>query len=324
MSSTYDKLNQVKKRLQEHPTSIQELADYMNCNIRTMYRYITTLEGENCGLKQDKKTHRFFISPDVPKRPESLIRELKSAQKVLDNMGVAHGKSIKKAIKILNGEVSESVEAANHAINVDNDFVVDLGPFSEYSENLQFRETEIDKFLDAIKNRSKLKITYVSAHDNATEEKIDICPVKLVLRVDTLYLVAYVELGEGKMERRLFAVRRIRNFRKTGGFFPEIPFSYKDLYANCFGKYTGKDFPKIKLVMEVKSSWLQTQLREAHFNPPIKIRKQNPMTVELNICDTPDLEGWLLGILPDVKILEPESLKERLRLQLKKSSEALS
>ena len=48
------------------------------------------------------------------------------------------------------------------------------------------------------------------------------------------------------------------------------------------------------------------------------------MTVELNICDTPDLEGWLLGILPDVKILEPESLKERLRLQLKKSSEALS
>ena len=50
MSSTYDKLNQVKKRLQEHPTSIQELADYMNCNIRTIYRYITTLEGENCGL----------------------------------------------------------------------------------------------------------------------------------------------------------------------------------------------------------------------------------------------------------------------------------
>ena len=66
MSSTYDKLNQVKKRLQEHPTSIQELADYMNCNIRTIYRYITTLEGENCGLKQDKKTHRFFISPEAP------------------------------------------------------------------------------------------------------------------------------------------------------------------------------------------------------------------------------------------------------------------
>jgi len=319
MSSTYDKLNQVKMRLQEHPTSLQELAEYMGCNTRTIYRYIETLSEENCGLKQEKKTRRYFIQQEAPKRPESLIRGLKATQKVLDDMGVAHSRTIKKAIDYLSGNVPDDIETMNHALNVDNDFVVDLGPFSEYSENLKFRETEIDKFLEAIKNRSKLFITYVPAHDNEQEEKMEICPLKLVLRVDTIYLVAQTENG-----RRLLALRRIKNFRKTGAFFPEINFDYKTLYAGCIGKFSGIDFEKIKLVMEVKNSWLQTQFREAHFNPPIKIRKQNPMTVELNIFDTPDLESWLLGILPDVKILEPSSLKAKLREKLKKSSEALS
>lgn len=47
------------------------------------------------------------------------------------------------------------------------------------------------------------------------------------------------------------------------------------------------------------------------------------MTVELSIYDTPDLEGWLLSVLPDVKILEPESLKANLRKKLKESVKAL-
>lgn len=320
--STYEKLNLLKVRLSppNKPASLREISDYMGRDQRTIYRYIKILESENCGLKQEKNSKKYFIhASSQGKRPEGIIRGLKTALKVLDGMGTSvHGKSVKRAIEYLCGDSTAETETVARALNIDDDFVVDLGPFSEYSESPSFRETEIDKFLDAIKNRAKLIVTYTPGRDNEQEEKLDICPLKLVLRIDTLYLVAKTDYG-----LRLLAVSRIKNFRRTGVFFPPTDFDYKSLYKNCFGKFIGQNFEKIRLVMEVKSSWLQTQFREAHFNPPAKVRRQNPMIVELNIFDTPEFESWLLGILPDVKILEPSSLIGSLREKLKKSAEAL-
>lgn len=319
--STYEKLTQLKMRLSppNKPATLRELADYMGRDQRTIYRYIETLEAENCGLKQEKKTKRFFIQASAVKRPEAIIRGLKSALKVLDSVGTtAHGKNVKKAIEYLCGDETVDSETMSHAISVDNDFIVDLGPFSEYSENMSFREAEIDKMLEAIKSRARLLITYLPAKEGDPEEKLDVNPLKLVLRIDTLYLIA---VSDGIVKH--FAVRRIKNFRRTGGFFPPMDFDYRNLYRNCFGKFSGASYSKIKLVMDVKSPWLVKQFREAHFNPPVKIRKQDPMTVELNVYDTPDFEAWLLGVLPDVKIREPESLKEKLREKLKESGKAL-
>ena len=147
--STYEKLNQVKLRLSlpNKPASIAELADYMGCDARTIYRYLETLKAENCGLRQDKSSKKFSIQPVASRRPEAIIRGLKSVQKVLNEIGIsAHSKSVKKAIDFLCGDDSAE-NALNQVINVDSDFIVDLGPFSEYSEHLEFRETEIEKFL---------------------------------------------------------------------------------------------------------------------------------------------------------------------------------
>lgn len=329
--STYEKITQLKKFLSppNKPASLMEIANYMNCDVRTVYRHIEKLESENCGLKREKSSKKFFIQPPS-QHPENIIRGLKTALKVLEGMGTPHSKNVTRAIEYLKGDSTAETETMAHALNVDDDFVVDLGPFSEYSERPDRRAAEIDKLLAAIKDRAKLLVTYVPGHDNTQEEVLDICPLKLVLRIDTLYLVAKMEFDQ-KLEQnlefdqklRLLAVGRIKNWHRSGASFPPIDFDYKSLYKNCFGKFSGRDFEKIRLVMEVKSSWLQTQFRKAHFNPEAKVRRQKPMVVELNIFDTPDFEGWLLGILPDVKILEPASLIDNLKAKLKKSAEAL-
>lgn len=324
--STYEKLTRIKARLSppNQPASLAELAEYMDCNERSVYRYIDVLRAENCGLKQEKHSpRRYFIQPPAAKRPEAIIRGLKSAQKVLERAGVSavQGKNIERAIHHLSGESIPETEVVNHAMNVDEDFIFDLGPFSEYDENRPNRDSNVDKLLDAIKMRAKLMVTYTAAH-NAQEEKMEICPLKLILRIDTLYLVT--RLNE---QIKLLAVRRIKNFHKTGAYFPPFEFDYKNLYLNCFGKFSGisssMNYAKIKLVMTVEDPWLQAQFYESHFNPPVKIRQQKPMVVELNLFDTPDLKSWLLGILPSVKIQGPASLKKELRELLKKSSEAL-
>lgn len=48
--STYEKLTQLKMRLSppNKPATLRELADYMGRDQRTIYRYIETLESENC------------------------------------------------------------------------------------------------------------------------------------------------------------------------------------------------------------------------------------------------------------------------------------
>ncbi len=324
--STYKKLNELKNRLSppNRSATLSELAEYMNCNQRSIYRYLEVLKAEDCGLQIEKTSpKRYFLHPMAAKRPDAIIRGLKSVQKVLERTGISalHGKHLERAVRFLSGDPASDTELVSRAMNVDEDFIFDLGPFSEYDERRPDRDSNVDKILDAIKLRAKLNVTYKAARDSK-EEKWEVCPLKLILRIDTLYLVGKV--GE---QIKLFAVRRIKNFHKTGAYFPPIEFDYKKLYLNCFGKFIGisneNNYPKIKLVMTVEDPWLKTQFHEAHFNPPVKFRQQNPMVVELSIFDTPDLRSWLLGVLPFVKINEPENLKKELRDLLEKSAKAL-
>ena len=325
--STYDKLKQLKLRLTapNKPASIPELAEYMSCDMRTIYRHLKTLEKENCGLQKDKTAKKFFIQPTSAWRPpEKILKGLKSAQKILDDMGsTPQGQNVKRAIDFLQGEELPE-ETSSQAISTDENFIVDLGPFSEFSENVINRTTRINSVLNAIKQRQKLLISYQSAHDGA-EKKHKILPLKLILRIDTVYLIAKTEDEEGKISDKgfQFAFRRIKTIQRLNEFFPEQNFDYKKFFESCYGRFNGSSSPKIKLLLEIKSEWLQAYLKESHFNPPIKIKKQKPFTVELSLYDTLDLESWLFSILPDVKILEPASIKEKMKNKLKAANEAL-
>jgi len=325
--STYKKLNELKNRLLDykHPATVQELAEFMDCNTRTIFRHLNTLEIENCGLKKTKDSpYRYYLLPTQPKRPESLIKGLESINELLTaSAEVTYAKLLRKVISHFKGN-DEDMEFVNGGINLDEDFIVDLGPFSEFdpkSRNYEAQEHNVDKFLDAIKKRIQLNVTYETAYSGTVQEMC-IKPMKLILRIGTLYLACLNEANETK----LLAVRRIKRFSTTGKYFAEIPFDAKEYYKYCYGKFgssSESNFPKIKFTLAVKSPWLQTQINESHFNPPVKIKKQNPMTVEFVLYDTPDMRSWLLSILPDVEIIEPQKLKDSMKELLKKASNAL-
>ncbi|MCK9182747.1 MAG: WYL domain-containing protein [Fibrobacteraceae bacterium] len=326
--STYDKLNELKARLSDvkRPATIPELAEFMCCNTRTIFRHLDKLSRENCGLKKTKDSPaRYFIQAQMPKRPESLIRNLESIHKLLsDSAEVVQAKTIKKTIAIFEGEEDASAEAINGGINFDDDFVVDLGPFAEFdptSRSYDALERDVDKFLDAIKHRAVLQVTYEAAHDGSVQT-FEVRPLKIVLRIGTLYLVC----KDDRDKIKILAIKRIKRFHTTGNYFPDVDFNAKEFYRYCFGKYTssaGDAYEKMKIVFSVESPWLKAQLREAHFNPPLKIRHQEPMVVELNLFNTPDLKTWLFGILPYIKLQEPSSLKTEMADLLKKAGRAL-
>ena len=96
------------------------------------------------------------------------------------------------------------------------------------------------------------------------------------------------------------------------------PFCVYDHYKYAFGKYVSTDDPEtISLV--VKSGWLKTQFNKSRFSPPAEFAedKDGNMIVTLKLRLTPDFKTWLFGVLPDVKILKPESLKTEMLERLK-------
>ena len=64
MASTYEKLNRLKLRLMTSPATVEELANYMDCNTRTIFRFLKDLSKENSSLRKIKnpgQPRRFFI-----------------------------------------------------------------------------------------------------------------------------------------------------------------------------------------------------------------------------------------------------------------------
>lgn len=323
--STYSKLNTLKARLEDyhHPATIAELAEFMECNQRTIFRYFDTLKKENCGFHVTKDDpYRYFIQKETVKRPDPVVKILETVDSNLSAAAeIPSSKLVRRAISLLKG--AEGNGNVNDAMTLDSDFIADLGPFSEYDPSADGRdalEHNIDKYLDAIKRRAYLDVVYDVATKGITQE-LRLKPLKLILRMGILYLAA-VDNAVGKT--KLFAVKRIKRFRFTGEYFPAVDFNARDFYKFCFGKFGPQsDDKKIKLVMTVNSAWLEAQIREAHFNPPVKIRKQHPMVAEFTFYNSPDLRSWLLSILPDIKIQEPASLKAELKELVTKSLEAL-
>ena len=75
------------------------------------------------------------------------------------------------------------------------------------------------------------------------------------------------------------------------------------------------------MIRSENNGWLKTQFEKSHFNPPAVVRKDKNKNdiVDLKLRLTPDCIAWLMGILPDVKILKPESLKRDMKALLKKT-----
>jgi predicted DNA-binding transcriptional regulator YafY len=96
------------------------------------------------------------------------------------------------------------------------------------------------------------------------------------------------------------------------------PFNADEHYKYAFGKYVSKDDPQTVSLL-IKSNWLKTQFNKSRFSPNAEINedKEGNTIVTLKLRLTPDFKTWLFGVLQDVKILKPESLKTEMIDKLK-------
>lgn len=319
MATGYEKINAIKSLLKTKMT-VAQMANLLNCGPRTVFRHLEVLTNENCGLRRSKENGQTYYVIQTNEEVNFNQTIVKQLEKIKKNMGSANAQDIKN-VKLVD-KIIEQLGVTNpdefkpEAITTDPDYILDYGPFSDN----KLQSTSINRVLKAIHDHFMIKISYRPSSHEAEPSIFELRPVKVIMRMDTLYLIAADETYEETGVFKNFLFENIISVQVTNTPFQKIAFDAAIHYKYAFGKYTAMTKPE-EVSLLVKNKWLQTQFERSHFTPEASKRmdKDGNMIVDLKLRLTPDFKTWLLGVSPDVKILKPASLKEEIKEMLKKT-----
>lgn len=317
----YEKINTVKDLLKREMT-VNQLAVAIGRGPRTVFRYLNLLRSENCGLRTKKHDgETFFVIQTEEKVSfnQTIVKQLEKIKKNMSETSPGDIKNRKLLDKLMEAlQTTDPDEFKPEAITTDRDLVLDYGPFSDN----KIQDVMVNRILDAIHKKLRIRMTYIHAtEENKGPESIEVSPVKVIMRIDTTYLVAADDSFGTTGVFKNYLVENISNVTILAKPVAEgIMFDPAVHYKYTFGKYTSANHAE-DVTLLVKSSWLKTQFEKSHFNPPVSIRKDKNKNclVDMKVRLTPDFKSWLMGILADVQIVKPESLKKEMKEMLKKA-----
>jgi predicted DNA-binding transcriptional regulator YafY len=319
MATGYEKINKIKSKLRV-PMTVSMLADAMDCGPRTIFRHLNALEQENCGLHKFKKDGETFYVIQTEQKVDfnqKIVKQLEKLKKTMSDttpLDLKNRKLIDSVISSMQTTDPDGFKA--EAITLDPNYIMDYGPFCDHKA----QETKVSKLLMAIRDGFKIRITYTSTNEDGEKKTVEVSPIKLVMRVDTLYLIAADDSYAETHIFKNYLVENIQNVVQTNvsAISLKTPFDVDEHYKYLFGKYVSSEDPQTVSLL-IKTGWLKTQFLKSRFSPPAEITedKDKNMIVSMKLRLTPDFKTWLFGVLADVKILKPESLKTEMIEKLK-------
>lgn len=300
--------------------TVAMLAQAMDCGPRTIFRHLNALEQENCGLHKFKKDGETFYVIQTEQKVDfnqKIVKQLEKLKKTMNDttpLDLKNRKLIDSVISSMQTTDPDGFKA--EAITVDPNYIMDYGPFCDHKA----QDTMVSKLLSAIRDGFKIRMVYRSTNEETDKKTIEVSPVKLVMRIDTLYLIAADETYPETHIFKNYLVENILSIAQTNNSAITLhePFCVYEHYKYAFGKYVSKEDPQT-IELLIKTGWLKTQFIKSRFSPCADITedKDKNMIVTLKLRMTPDFKTWLFGVLPDVKILKPESLRTEMIEKLK-------
>lgn len=321
--ATYNKYLKLRDFLLTGQRSIDECADLVKVSRRTAHRFIRVLKNDPAFRKRTiGRSAVYYLENETHGAVDVVTQNLEKILKL--SSGSAAETRIVEPLK----QMVESLKKKEgcylpESYFVDSDLYVDFGCFTncDFNENSE----KYDRYLNAIKHHKKIKIVY--RHSSTEEdERYTLMPIKLVMRIDTLYLWAAYEEG-GKRKDWLFVFDQIRRVSFTDEEFEPIDNKVADIYKYAFAKWRPDlaETPVEHIVIEATSPWTSSLFARAKFantkqgEVVNKDDTSKPTRLIMNLAITPDLKSWLFGMLDSVKILEPASLKDEARKYLEDS-----
>lgn len=164
----------------------------------------------------------------------------------------------------------------------------------------------------AIDRRERIAIVYQKFNGEVKRYSLD--PYHLLFYHGNWYVIGMNRTG-GRIAT--FAVSRIREWMRTGVFFE--PHSGFDIAAVCrdsFGIVRGEKVMRIRLLFSPR---VAAYIRERvwHSTQRIVDKRDGAVEMSLETGGWNEMVRWILSWQPDVKVLSPKRLRERVREKMR-------
>jgi predicted DNA-binding transcriptional regulator YafY len=184
--------------------------------------------------------------------------------------------------------------------------------------NLLIDNDTLNTLLTALLEKKRLKIVY--GYNN---KQSDICPVKILVSNNELYLVGLYDPAHKK--NYYFKLCRINEAHLQEESFTLTPRQTERInkrFTRSFGILDDIDDP-VETVELRFPSWFATVLEEKQFHPSQKIKtaKNGDTICTFKVPVGKELVRWVLGWADIVTVVRPEGLKSRIREVLKEFAE---
>ena len=284
----------------------QYLAERLDVNIRTIYRYIQTLSSSGIPIESvtglGYKIQGYHLPPIIftPKEAAAILMGFEFVSKKVDFSYRKDAESALLKIKsVLKRETLEYVNKIDESTFVFND------KFSD--KNI------ISKIQDAIANCKLIKMQYYSMSKNEITERT-IEPMGLIYYSENWRIIAYCKL---RKDFREFRLNRINNLKILNKNFDKREFSLSNFVSK---EYNIKDPIEIKVFFDKKTA----RLVKEKYSQGLIYEKESKNGVEMTFLVGKEKEDlilkWILSFHTAAKIVSPDYLKQKMVKMIKEIS----
>jgi|GEM_PF-1260661 len=280
-----------------------ELADILEVDKKTIYRYIENLQLSNIPVESKKGRYGgFYINKDFyikyPKLESEEMQALLLASKILSKEnGFFYSDELKKAI----------VKIKGCSLNEDDnlfDFKENIAFELNKAGNLENFNDIVSKINYSVSKGKVICIKYFSTSRNS-EVEIKANPYTIFCKNGIWYLIGYCH---SLNRERTFEICRIKQLKVTNDIFIKPKnFSLKDYLKNSW------NLPlENKIKVKIKFNKAVTEfIEEGRWLRDQQIEKTNDGNTIFYtyVNELGEIKNWLLGFGTNAEVLEPEELR---------------
>ena len=280
-------------------TTASEMADRFGVSTRTIYRWIEALSVSGVPVYSQKGrgggiaiSEKYALDKRILSEEEriAIVSSVKAFNNLAGNPASAVNANFKAAEKI------------SGLVATDTDWLeVDFSPWSPEGSNVRQLFATLR---ECILKKRQVSFEYFRG-DGKTEQRL-VHPWKLVYKGQAWYLQGWCTTRKAE---RFFKLSRMRNISMTGRAATVTRYSVSDVNSQSENQPAKSSLITIKAkVSNNKISYLLDTFICSEVLP----NKDGSITASFTVPDDPWLQDLLLGFGPDLKILSPKSLRQRI------------
>jgi len=292
------------------------IAEMENVSLRTAYRDLDDLQLAGFPLHTAKgengRQWKFVDSYQFDFPQPFTITELMSLHLSKDLLKVLKGtiffESLKSVLK--KARTHLPAPALAYMDRIESTFHMGMKPHKDYA---RFQNI-ISKVSRAAVEHRRIEILYLPLQrKRETVRKVD--PYRIWFFEGTIYIIGRCHL---RNEIRKFVIDRIKLLRLTDEKFQIPPDFDLDEYLSHSFKVIDDDLYTVKV--RISPGWAR-YVGEKIWHENQTIRKMSDKSVEMTfqVAGLDEIKQWVLSLGPEAEVIEPESLRELIREDLKKT-----